>query len=143
MDRDSVTSSMAKAPRTVAPIPSHLDAAVQAAGSLAGEDRLEGERMDLGERRTETDPGWAKPAYQERSRQQRDQLLNVLRHGLNQQHPRVRDRRAAVLTREGERRRGEARRQAPSGPVHLQPDAVQIIELHVRPRDERRRISEA
>jgi len=74
---------------------------------------------------------------------QRDQLLNVLRQGLNQQHPRVRDRRAAVLTREGERRRGEARRQAPSGPVHLQPDAVQIIELHVRPRDERRRISEA
>jgi AcrR family transcriptional regulator len=33
--------------------------------------------MDLGERRTETDPGWAKPAYQQRSRQQRDRLLKA------------------------------------------------------------------
>ena len=33
--------------------------------------------MDLGERRTGADPGWAKPAYQQRSRQQRDRLLKA------------------------------------------------------------------
>ena len=74
---------------------------------------------------------------------QRYELLDVLRQGLYHRHAGVHDRRTAMCAGNSERSRRVARRQSPRGPVHLQPDAMQLVELRVCPWDKRCAVPEA